>query len=521
VDISTKYLSLSGGTLTGALNFTGNNGIKFDNTFNEKKIEMSTTSGMGLATNGLVFYSSGAFTFKNTALTTLYSVGSDGSMSTNGTMYPAGGVSSAGNITSFGTLAGVSITEGGTSLASKYVLLNGTNNMTGNLNIVNSGSDRSLRISATSIEALSANGTANRLLAIGNGGGIAMGGFLSYGITTARHAIDMYNASILIRGSSEASQAILYICNPYLQDSALKTAIIAQGISSWSRSKLMFCLNSTADNTSPATIADAKLTIDTNGNVGIGNTSPAYPLVVSGTGNSYTITSMSRRYDEIGSIGNTNPYTMTGIVAYLNGNVLSPGFFVSFSDERLKKEIEELSNDFALQTIMKLKPIKYNLIDNIHNNNINYGFSAQEVQKILPEAVISTKHYLPNIYQNVDKVDNNNSNIIIKADIISSNLNVNDNIKIINHSNEEQIKKIVSINDNVITLDSKIDNYNDGDPLFLYGKEQEDIRCINHNFIYNLNIKATQVLYEIIMKQQEEIIKLTNVLITSNIISPL
>ena len=98
---------------------------------------------------------------------------------------------------------------------------------------------------------------------------------------------------------------------------------------------------------------------------------------------------------------------------------------------------------------------------------------------------------------------------------------VNDNIKIINHSNEEQIKKIVSINDNVITLDSKIDNYNDGEPLFLYGKEEENIRCVNHNFLYNVNIKATQVLYEIIMKQQEEIIKLTNVLITSNIISPL
>ena len=60
-----------------------------------------------------------------------------------------------------------------------------------------------------------------------------------------------------------------------------------------------------------------------------------------------------------------------------------------------------MSNDFALQTIMKLKPIKYNLIDNIHNNNVNYGFSAQEVQKVLPEAVISTKHYLPNIFQSV------------------------------------------------------------------------------------------------------------------------
>jgi hypothetical protein len=170
---------------------------------------------------------------------------------------------------------------------------------------------------------------------------------------------------------------------------------------------------------------------------------------------------------------------------------------------------------------MKLKPIKYNLIDNVINNNINYGFSAQEVQKVLPEAVISTKHYLPNIYQNVDKVDNANSNIMIDANIISSNLNVNDNIRIITHSNEEQIKKIVSINDNIITLDSKIDNYKEGDPLFLYGKEQEDIRCVNHNFLYNVNIKATQVLYEIIMKQQQEIEKLTNALISSNIISPL
>jgi hypothetical protein len=135
----TSVATINSGVLTvnGNINMTTNNSIIFDNTFNEKKIQLSSTNGIGLATNGLVLYSSGGFTFKDTVLTTLYSVDSAGSMSTNGTIYPAGCVSSAGNITSFAILAGASITEGGTTLNSKYVRLNGANSINGNLNITN------------------------------------------------------------------------------------------------------------------------------------------------------------------------------------------------------------------------------------------------------------------------------------------------------------------------------------------------------------------------------------------------
>jgi len=84
-------------------------------------------------------------------------------------------------------------------------------------------------------------------------------------------------------------------------------------------------------------------------------------------------------------------------------------------------------------------------------------------------------------------------------------LNVNDYIKLIDNSNKEQIRKIININSNIITLDSPIDNYKDGEPLFLYGKEIEDLKCLNHNIIHNLNVKATQDLYKIILLQQEEI----------------
>ena len=51
--------------------------------------------------------------------------------------------------------------------------------------------------------------------------------------------------------------------------------MIAQGISSWSRSKLHFCLNNVADNTfstQNATLSNSRMTIDYNGNVGINNT---------------------------------------------------------------------------------------------------------------------------------------------------------------------------------------------------------------------------------------------------------
>jgi hypothetical protein len=49
--------------------------------------------------NGLNFYCSGAFTFYNgTLTTTLFSVDSAGSMTTNGTIYPAGGLSTSSSI---------------------------------------------------------------------------------------------------------------------------------------------------------------------------------------------------------------------------------------------------------------------------------------------------------------------------------------------------------------------------------------------------------------------------------------
>ena len=93
------------------------------------------------------------------------------------------------------------------------------------------------------------------------------------------------NPILTIKGNTDNQKSTIFLGTPFTSTSALKTAIIAEGIGSWSRSKLHFCLNNTGDVIPPptpnwnditynATVADAKMTIIPSGNIGIANTIP-------------------------------------------------------------------------------------------------------------------------------------------------------------------------------------------------------------------------------------------------------
>jgi hypothetical protein len=71
----------------------------------------------------------------------------------------------------------------------------------------------------------------------------------------------------------------------------------------------------------------------------------------------------------------------TGIVYSSGGSLTS----TNPSDKRLKKNIKSIS--YGLSDIMKLRPVSYDWeTDNI-NQGIQFGFIAQEVQEIMPEAI--------------------------------------------------------------------------------------------------------------------------------------
>lgn len=139
-----------------------------------------------------------------------------------------------------------------------------------------------------------------------------------------------------VHGSSMSPKAVIY--NERVNDFG------ANG-------KLHILMNNVSD-ASGATLADAKVTVLANGNVGVGETNPTYKFQV-------------------------------------NGKIKSSGINET-SDGRLKKDV--LPIEGALSMVTKLEGVTYNWrTDEFPNlqleEDLQYGLIAQDVEKVIPELV--------------------------------------------------------------------------------------------------------------------------------------
>ena len=208
---------------------------------------------------------------------------------------------------------------------------------------------------------------------------------------------------------------------------------------------------------------------------------------------------------------NTNLNTVSARIQY---NALAMQYYVS-SDERTKTHIEEMDCSASLAIVRSLKPTHYNHIDDINEpDELNTGFVAQDVYDILPQAIIATEDFVPNIFK-VCSVQHDISDtcLLTIPEFDASTLekdasgNIFSKIRMIDSSDNEFtnvfLREIVDSNSDggSSTIRISCEDHLTSE-VFVYGQYVKNFLTINHDQIFTTGISALQGLHK---EYQEEI----------------
>jgi hypothetical protein len=278
------------------------------------------------------------------------------------------------------------------------------------------------------------------------------------------------------------------------------------------------------------------------GNVGIGTTSPQFPLTVYGVntmlGNStfYMFGNYSRyvtgspvvntNYNTIQSVTTDNTINvMIGLKS--NYSILTDSAFITASDTRIKTNIADIDDEKALSILRKMQPKTYDYIDKLQRGDGSViGFIAQEIKAILPKAVTITKNIVPSFYTICQVTTTDASNILLVTSPIDLSWNPlhdasgNDfvdshgnacsdasgnkvfNVKLYDQSNNEITCKTTDVLDKrsflvdvsgskMVDASGNLQLEKDGG-YFLYGQEVDDFHTLDKNAIFTVVTAAVQ-----------------------------
>ena len=217
------------------------------------------------------------------------------------------------------------------------------------------------------------------------------------------------------------------------------------------------------------------------------------------------------RFDTAGSVHDGSTYIRHATNGYsrFDTYIISGGQQFP-SDIRIKKNIIDINDDTALQLLLRIEPKSYDYIDIDKGAENVYGFIAQQVKEVVPNAIKIVGEVLPNIleygtYNNKVITFPNNTNIILQ---------VGDTIRIdykIHKRNWCEIINVFSINSfEIKEIDVEIPM---NEEVYVYGTMVKDFHTVDKNYIYTLNVCATQELHrrieaqKVIIQSQEDRIK--------------
>ena len=337
------------------------------------------------------------------------------------------------------------------------------------------------------------------------------------------------NAKLDVNGTGKFNDSLLVNGNATLGSAAGGSAFFTGGYASPHAGKLVFGDGSGwyyRLSTRSGGVTTDLVSFRDNGYVGMGIAIPICPLDVRGSV-SYSV---STGYQM--NSGGTAPYggASENLTIHSAGVVWSENKFVASSDQRIKKDIIDINDDEALNNLRLIEPKKYKYIDqNTRGSSQYYGFIAQQISSVFNDAVQERTSFIPNYFNTVsttiETIENSTyiTSFEISNEFISTISNISNNtiqssINIVNVQFYDHQNKI--INATVSTISSNtftaITNTTDitmfSSTLLLYGSEVSDFLTLNKDYLFTLNLAATQQIDRIQQQHQSTIQSMQSIL---------
>ena len=195
------------------------------------------------------------------------------------------------------------------------------------------------------------------------------------------------------------------------------------------------------------------------------------------------------------------------------------------SDRRIKKNIEDLDDVEALETVRALKPCKYDYKANYKKTQKKQiGFIAQEVQEVLPDAIHLVRDSLPNIQSkatvslgNYDELSGV-QNFIVQLDNEPTEVvvSVGDTLHVAVPGNQEMYANVVGkSNSTVYELTFSYDHQeylanlnSESDAVFVLGTYVDDFHVLDKAKIWAVSVAALQQIDREHKSQKNEMINI-------------
>ena len=259
-----------------------------------------------------------------------------------------------------------------------------------------------------------------------------------------------------------------------------------------------------------SSLSDA-MRITHTGYVGIGTGSPNYPLSVIG--------SVYTGYDPnffMNGPGVVDPGYQVGYFSAYFSNAIQAAEIWGNSDIRLKTNIQDISDPNSLTILRQLQPKTFSFIDQTRSDGslpVTYGFIAQEVETVLPDAVTRSQDFIPNIMETCSAVviADVGTQITTVTKTIPETWSVGTVVRILDQNSSVKPVTVKSIDSpNTFTVEETLSDQQ----YYVYGERVDDLRVLHKEVIYAITTAAVQEIDRQLQQERERGDNLENQLIT-------